>query len=347
MGQGPITSLPQMLAEDLDVSIDDISMVMGDTDLCPFDQGTWGSQTTQVFGTVWRTAAAEARGALLEQAAENAAGARRPACGQPGRGHRRQGPVAKDHLRPADQGQEDRAPGHGEAEPQDAGPVPDHRQAASAQGLARQGDGKGGLRGRRPPARDALRPRAARPGARGHPEAGRHLGAQGDRGRRRRPAARPRGRPARAARRRGGRLGQGPRRIRALAVQAGRQDDLRPPGAGEARGPGSWPRAATSRWAAVSRCGASARRTWAPTSPTRRWRPTRRSPTWRGTARRYGPPPRTPSEHARRSPWRSASRSRASGSSPPLSAAALAASPSTFRRSRPRVCPRRRAGPSR
>ena len=70
MGQGPVTSLPQMLAEDLDVSVDDISMVMGDTDLCPFDQGTWGSQTTQGFGTVWRTAAAEARGALLEEAAE-------------------------------------------------------------------------------------------------------------------------------------------------------------------------------------------------------------------------------------------------------------------------------------
>ena len=59
-----------MLAEDLDVSMDDISMVMGDTDLCPFDQGTWGSQTTQAFGTVWRTAAAKARGALLDMASE-------------------------------------------------------------------------------------------------------------------------------------------------------------------------------------------------------------------------------------------------------------------------------------
>jgi isoquinoline 1-oxidoreductase len=71
MGQGPITSLPQMLAEELDVSLDDITMVMGDTDLCPFDMGTWGSMTTSVFGTVWRTAAAEARGALLELAAES------------------------------------------------------------------------------------------------------------------------------------------------------------------------------------------------------------------------------------------------------------------------------------
>ena len=70
MGQGPITSLPQMLAEDLDVSIDDVSIVMGDTELCPFDQGTWGSMTTRFFGTVWRAAATEARGVLLEMAAE-------------------------------------------------------------------------------------------------------------------------------------------------------------------------------------------------------------------------------------------------------------------------------------
>lgn len=71
MGQGPITSLPQMLAEDLDVSIADISIVMGDTELCPFDAGTWGSMTTSSFGATWRAAAAEARAALLELAAED------------------------------------------------------------------------------------------------------------------------------------------------------------------------------------------------------------------------------------------------------------------------------------
>ena len=70
MGQGPITSLPQMLAEELDVSLDDVSIVMGDTELCPFDQGTWGSMTTRTFGPLWRAAAAEARGVLLLLAAE-------------------------------------------------------------------------------------------------------------------------------------------------------------------------------------------------------------------------------------------------------------------------------------
>jgi isoquinoline 1-oxidoreductase len=71
MGQGPITSLPQMLADDLDVSVDSIDIIMGDTDLCPFDQGTWGSMTTRGFGPLLRAAATEARGVLIELGAES------------------------------------------------------------------------------------------------------------------------------------------------------------------------------------------------------------------------------------------------------------------------------------
>ncbi len=70
MGQGPITSLPQMLADELDVPLDRVAIVMGDTELCPYDQGTWGSLTTRSFGPLWRAAAAEARGVLLELGAE-------------------------------------------------------------------------------------------------------------------------------------------------------------------------------------------------------------------------------------------------------------------------------------
>jgi len=66
MGQGIITSLPQMMADELNVSLDRIKIVMGDTDICPWDQGTWGSLSTRVFGQLMRTATAEARGALLE-----------------------------------------------------------------------------------------------------------------------------------------------------------------------------------------------------------------------------------------------------------------------------------------
>lgn len=71
MGQGVITSLAQVLAEELDVSIDKIDMIMGDTELCPYDAGTWGSMTTRFFDPVLRAAAAEARMVLLDLAAEN------------------------------------------------------------------------------------------------------------------------------------------------------------------------------------------------------------------------------------------------------------------------------------
>jgi isoquinoline 1-oxidoreductase len=70
MGQGVITSLAQMMAEELDVPLASIDMVMGDTDLCPYDRGTWGSQTTRIFGPALRYAAAEARAVLVLMASE-------------------------------------------------------------------------------------------------------------------------------------------------------------------------------------------------------------------------------------------------------------------------------------
>ena len=73
MGQGPITSLPMMLADELDVSLDSVDIVMGDTDLCPWDEGTYGSLSTRVFGQVMRGAAAKARAILLGMAAEHLA----------------------------------------------------------------------------------------------------------------------------------------------------------------------------------------------------------------------------------------------------------------------------------
>lgn len=70
MGQGAITSLAQELADELDVSIDSIDMVMGDTDLCPYDMGTFGSRTTRFFGPPLRAAGAEGRQVLLELASQ-------------------------------------------------------------------------------------------------------------------------------------------------------------------------------------------------------------------------------------------------------------------------------------
>ena len=70
MGQGIITSLAQMLADELDVALEWVDMIMGDTDLCPWDMGTWGSMSTRFFGPPLRAAGAEARKILIDLAAE-------------------------------------------------------------------------------------------------------------------------------------------------------------------------------------------------------------------------------------------------------------------------------------
>jgi isoquinoline 1-oxidoreductase len=73
MGQGIITSLAQMLADELDVPVTSIDMVMGDTMLCPADMATVGSLTTRQFGPALRRAGAQARAVLLQLAAEHLA----------------------------------------------------------------------------------------------------------------------------------------------------------------------------------------------------------------------------------------------------------------------------------
>jgi len=70
MGQGVMTSQAQMAAEELGVALDAIEMVLGDTDRCPWDMGTFGSLTTRMFGPALRAAAAEARTVLIQLAAE-------------------------------------------------------------------------------------------------------------------------------------------------------------------------------------------------------------------------------------------------------------------------------------
>ena len=70
LGQGAMTSLAQLVAEELDVALETVDMVMGDTDLCPWDVGTFGSLNIWQFGPVLRAAAAEARAVLLQMAGE-------------------------------------------------------------------------------------------------------------------------------------------------------------------------------------------------------------------------------------------------------------------------------------
>jgi len=71
MGQGIVTSLAQMLADELDVPLDAVDMTMGNTDLCPWDMGTFGSRTTRFFGPPLREAAAEARAIMIQLASEH------------------------------------------------------------------------------------------------------------------------------------------------------------------------------------------------------------------------------------------------------------------------------------
>ena len=71
MGQGPITSLPQQVADELDVDIKSIKMVMGDTAICSYDAGTWGSLTTREYSHYLRAACAEARAVLVQLAARH------------------------------------------------------------------------------------------------------------------------------------------------------------------------------------------------------------------------------------------------------------------------------------
>ena len=78
VGQNIRTSLSQIVAEELMVPVLSIKMIMGDTDLVPYDAGTFGSRTTPQMGTQLRKAAATARNALVDMASKkwNATGVR-------------------------------------------------------------------------------------------------------------------------------------------------------------------------------------------------------------------------------------------------------------------------------
>ncbi len=69
-GQGSMTVLPQMLAEELEAPLESIDIVLGDTDLCPWDMGTFGSLNVRMFGPALRAAGAEAREVLRALASE-------------------------------------------------------------------------------------------------------------------------------------------------------------------------------------------------------------------------------------------------------------------------------------
>jgi len=70
VGQNIRTSLSQAVSEELHVPIERIEMVMGDTQLTPFDMGTFGSRTTPTMNLQLRKVASAARDVLIGLAAK-------------------------------------------------------------------------------------------------------------------------------------------------------------------------------------------------------------------------------------------------------------------------------------
>jgi nicotinate dehydrogenase subunit B len=70
VGQDIRTSLSQAVAEELRAPLEAVRLVMGDTELTPFDAGTFGSRTTPAMNPQLRKAAAAARELLIDLAAD-------------------------------------------------------------------------------------------------------------------------------------------------------------------------------------------------------------------------------------------------------------------------------------
>jgi CO/xanthine dehydrogenase Mo-binding subunit len=69
LGQGILTALAQIAAEEFDIEFDKIQMISADTTHGPDEQYTFGSQSVEQSGAAIRAAGAEARAVLLVAAA--------------------------------------------------------------------------------------------------------------------------------------------------------------------------------------------------------------------------------------------------------------------------------------
>ena len=70
LGTGAHTALAQIVAEELGVRFEDVSVVHGDTDVVPWDIGAFASHTTYMGGRAAQMAAAEVKKQVLGLAAE-------------------------------------------------------------------------------------------------------------------------------------------------------------------------------------------------------------------------------------------------------------------------------------
>src|SRR6202022_3338747 len=70
LGQGAVTALAQIAAEELDLPLPRVAMIAGDTARTPDEGFTSGSLTIEMSGTALRLAGAEVRAILLDLAAK-------------------------------------------------------------------------------------------------------------------------------------------------------------------------------------------------------------------------------------------------------------------------------------
>jgi len=70
LGTGVATALKQMAAEELELPLNKVNLIQGDTALTPEQGTTWGSLSIQIGGAQIRQASAAAKAALLDQAAK-------------------------------------------------------------------------------------------------------------------------------------------------------------------------------------------------------------------------------------------------------------------------------------
>ena len=160
LGTGITTALRQIVAEELDVPLDRVNLITGDTSLTP-DQGTtWGSLTIQIGGMQIRNAAATARDALMGEAAQRLGVKTRGShCRRRGHQRRRQ---ARGLWR-ADRRQTVLAQARPPEARQGQGPegLQGRRQIGPARRYPRQGDGQVHLHAGRSRARHAAWTRGA------------------------------------------------------------------------------------------------------------------------------------------------------------------------------------------
>ncbi|MBW2609102.1 MAG: molybdopterin-dependent oxidoreductase [Deltaproteobacteria bacterium] len=71
IGQGSNTTLAQIACEELGISVEDLTVISGDTEITPFDYGTYSSRVTYVSGNAVKAAAEDVKRQLFPYVAES------------------------------------------------------------------------------------------------------------------------------------------------------------------------------------------------------------------------------------------------------------------------------------